>query len=81
MEVECYIWNQFEFSCGRLSRSHYLDEGACDRSKTSLRSMVAKDLPEAIVVDSIRLRQILLNLLSNAVNFAAGGTVMLEVEW
>lgn len=47
-------------------------------SRTTLKSHVCDSLPEAIVVDPIRLRQILLNLLSNAIKFAAGGEVRLE---
>ncbi|MDO8033998.1 ATP-binding protein [Janthinobacterium sp. SUN128] len=38
------------------------------------------DLPAAVVLDATRLRQVLLNLMSNAVKFAGGGEVTLRVR-
>jgi two-component system CheB/CheR fusion protein len=38
-------------------------------------------IPPTIASDSTRLRQILLNLLTNAVTFTEGGTVKLSVSW
>jgi len=38
------------------------------------------DLPQAALVDATRLRQVLLNLMSNAVKFAGGGAVTLRVR-
>ncbi|HEY8381503.1 MAG TPA: ATP-binding protein [Microvirga sp.] len=64
-----------------------LVENACsivrsqaDRKRLVIETAVAPDLPGSLVGDHDRLRQVLLNLLNNAVKFTPAGTVRLAVE-
>ncbi len=50
-----------------------------DRKKLNLAYLIERDTPEGVLIDSTRLRQILLNLMNNAVKFTDKGEVVLRV--
>lgn len=47
----------------------------------ALRCEVDPALPEALLLDRLRLRQVLVNLVSNAINFTARGHVTVRAKW
>ncbi len=51
------------------------------RKGIKLDCHVASDMPRALLIDRIRLRQILVNLVGNAVKFTDGGMVETRVTW
>jgi two-component system sensor histidine kinase/response regulator len=53
---------------------------AAARKGLSLRCMVPRPLPECMRGDPVRLRQILVNLLGNAVKFTTLGEVVLQID-
>jgi len=53
---------------------------AAEAKSLSLDLIVAPDLPERFIIDTTRLRQVLLNLLGNAVKFTAEGKVALHLR-
>jgi signal transduction histidine kinase/CheY-like chemotaxis protein len=66
----------------RLTR----EVGAMLRSRAEEKGITlvcttAEDLPDAILTDPVRLRQILLNLLGNAVKFTDQGSASLHLGW
>ena len=65
-EFLAHIDNMFQLEAGRKGLAFHMD--------------VAENVPEVVLVDESRLRQILINLLSNAVRFTAAGEVRLKVS-
>ncbi|MFN3668420.1 MAG: PAS domain-containing protein [Brevundimonas sp.] len=56
-------------------------EGQCEVRGLSLAIAADPDLPAALTGDEGRLRQVMVNFLSNAVKFTAAGGVTLETSW
>lgn len=52
---------------------------AAAKKSVPIERSIAHDLPERIVVDQLRLRQVLLNLLNNAVKFTPVGSISVAV--
>ena len=71
---------------GELALRQTIDEAlavirpAAEQKALSLRCTVASRLPDRLRGDPVRLRQILVNLLGNAVKFTPAGTVALDVR-
>lgn len=59
---------------------HGLLKFSADEKSIELDLEIDKDVPEALLVDSLRINQILMNLLSNAIKFTDRGTVKLKVS-
>jgi CheY-like chemotaxis protein/HPt (histidine-containing phosphotransfer) domain-containing protein len=81
MEAGKFDIEAVEFSTGKLIDSVIaLMRGRADEKGLKLVSMVAKDVPAYARGDVTRLRQVLLNLTSNAIKFTPAGRVTLRVE-
>ncbi|GLU52286.1 response regulator [Dyadobacter frigoris] len=52
-----------------------------DEKRLELSLIVAKEIPESVLVDGMRLNQILMNLVGNALKFTHTGYVKLRIEY
>lgn len=63
-----------------VSAVFYLLQNQANDKQISLKYEIAPDIPDTVIGDSIRLRQILLNLVGNAVKFTQYGEILLSVS-
>ncbi|HEY0893345.1 MAG TPA: response regulator, partial [Cellvibrio sp.] len=64
-----------------LTDIYFLMQGAAADKNLQLRIEAPHPLPIIIYSDQMRLRQILLNLMGNAIKFTREGEVLLQIDW
>jgi len=80
LEADRFELNCHSFSCRSLVESTLdLLKGEADAKGLGLRAEIAADVPEHLVGDDTRLRQVLLNLVANALKFTARGGIVVNV--
>ena len=52
-----------------------------ERKNLELNTNIDKDIPEIVMLDSLRIKQILLNLVGNAIKFTAEGHIQIKVQF
>jgi signal transduction histidine kinase/ligand-binding sensor domain-containing protein/CheY-like chemotaxis protein/HPt (histidine-containing phosphotransfer) domain-containing protein len=66
--------------CGMLEETIQSLAARAAQAGVGLKSEVGSGVPEVVNADPVRLRQILLNLIGNAIKFSPNGAVVLRVE-
>lgn len=64
-----------------LTDIYFLMQGTAADKNLQLRIEAPRPLPITIYSDQMRLRQILLNLMGNAIKFTREGEVLLKIDW
>ena len=77
LELELIETDIFELIEKTIKMIRYQTEG----KNISLKLDIAKSLPQTVIIDPIRLRQILVNLLNNSVKFTEEGEIILKVSF
>ena len=76
LELEEISFNLRDF----LGESLRIVAGKAHEKELELAYRVARDVPETVVGDPVRLRQVILNLVGNAIKFTDSGEIILSVE-
>jgi CheY-like chemotaxis protein/HPt (histidine-containing phosphotransfer) domain-containing protein len=80
LEADRFELDCRSFCCRSLVESTLdLLKGEADAKGLGLRAEIAADVPEHLIGDDTRLRQVLLNLVANALKFTARGDVVVNV--
>jgi signal transduction histidine kinase len=72
---------QFVVFSAFLTDIYFLMQGAAIDKNLRLRIEAPHPLPVTIYTDPMRLRQVLLNLMGNAIKFTQQGEVLLKIDW
>lgn len=75
-----FILEQHPFKCSEFVDECFVSLESQARSKGLGSRLVGSDLPDVLVGDAMRLSQILMNLIGNAVEYTASGEVILRVS-
>lgn len=77
LEIERVNFNPAQLA-GDVAVSMYLTVSPEQRARVSIDTDIAQDFPEAVSADPARLRQVLVNLVGNAIKFTEEGSVKLS---
>jgi signal transduction histidine kinase/CheY-like chemotaxis protein/CHASE3 domain sensor protein len=81
LQNEKLVLEKVHFSIGKvLDDTYAMFEKQAQRNRTNLSYSLSPDTPSAIQGDPFRLKQILINLISNAVKFTSDGKVHFSVK-